>query len=128
MAVECEFEDRPNYLFVRAAGQDESTDQNFAFAKFVREEAGKRGYDRILIDEREIIYLTNSETSVVAMLFELANIFAETNLFSAITHIAIISPRGHEENVEFAETVFRNRGLNVRYFYEQAPAEAWIVE
>jgi hypothetical protein len=75
------------------------------------------------VDDTNVIY-----TSSTLALYELAKFYNDSQFQRELRKIALLAhPRFKEDN-EFYETAVRNRGLNLRVFYDIERAAAWLAE
>ena len=77
-------------------------------------------HDRVLLDAREVIVETDTVTD-----YEQASYTAEV-LTGRCVKLAILGREEDQQDNDFFETVCQNRGLELRFFLDEAEAIAWL--
>jgi hypothetical protein len=125
MLVLMEFElvliEHPHYLHVIGKGQ-RTPDNALRFLKQAGEACVDAGRDKLLL-----------EMAFVGPQLDMSKIFevvkARSGDGSRLRKIAYVDvAQDHPARPRFAETVARNRGVNVRLFEDIASAQAWLAE
>jgi hypothetical protein len=110
-----------DYLHVRVTG-DNTPEDVAGYLEQVRCVCGEYGYSRVLIEEN----LTGPGFTTVDV-YDVVSAASE-GVAPALRHIAFVdtNPAHDFTQMEFAETVAVNRGLNVKVFHDVPSATAWI--
>lgn len=125
MAVVFTVEPRAGYIVVRSEGADEGLEQMLAHADALAEAARRYGCARVLSDDRKVRYLpTNLSTTLV--LQEIGERFLAERYGARLEALAILPSTDAGETWRFAESTWRNRGLNVRFFLDELEAVEWL--
>jgi hypothetical protein len=119
MAIEYSMEVSGDTLIVKVWGFDEGFEEAAAYNKAVESAAASAGCSRILCDERELEYRLN-----VTDTYRLGEYASE--IARRFDKIAIVTVEGDEEIMRFWEDVTFNRGINVRVFFSEKEAVAWL--
>ena len=123
MAIHFNTEDRGDYLQIRSCGTEEHLEQSIAYNKAMYDAVLESKRTKVLLDERQ---LTNLED--IFDVYSLAETHEALHFARNIEKVAIVGNPKDRSNLEFFEILSRNRGFQVKIFYEPEPAEAWLQE
>ena len=115
-----EFEHRPEYLYAKVTGSEDSRDISLSYWTHVAEERKAHNYTKVLVDE------DLPEQPDLIDVYEIAAILA-TMGFAGTTIAFVDRQMDHMEYNKFAETVAVNRGLKGRVFIDYDEAEKWLL-
>jgi hypothetical protein len=119
MAIQYSFRQEGDVLLATATGFDEAREDVIRYNNAVMEKAIESGNGKILCDERQLEYRLN-----VMDTFEAGQYVAAIARY--VNRIAIVTHERNRADAEFWETVARNRGLQVRVFFNMEDARAWM--
>jgi len=123
MAIHYDIKPEGELLRVRAWGQDESLQDAQGYGKAVLDACTEHGCQRVLCDERELVYgLDTLETFNLAE-YEIAR--ADTIFW---LRVAIVHQPQNRELDTFYENVMVNRGAALRMFTDMEAALAWLMD
>ena len=119
MAITAEFKVEGDVLYVTASGRDDSINDPLQYGAAIIEQALTHQSKRVLVDERELIYVIATFD-----LYETAKVMAE-NAPQVVKAALVINPAQFKD-AKFWETVAVNRGLNVHLFTDIDDAKKWL--
>jgi hypothetical protein len=119
MAIKHSIRIEDGILSVQASGKDDNLGQVKAYGTAVMEAAIAADCDRILCDERDLVYSLGTLDTI-----ESAKYISE--IVPRIAKVAIVCNPKQVEDGEFWETVAVNRGLEVRVFIDPGDARVWL--
>ncbi len=119
MAISFEFQFKEGILLVKAKGRDESVEEVIGYGLSIKEEALRLGAEKILCDERQLIYALGTFNT-----FESAEFIAEH--VPKIAKVAVVCDPSNLGEAQFYETVVVNRGLELRVFTQMNEAKNWL--
>ena len=114
------FEHRPEYLYAKVTGTEDSFDISLSYWTRVAEERLAHNYTKVLVDED-----LQQQVALIDV-YELATILCEMG-FAGSTIAFVDRQMDHQEYNKFAETVAVNRGLKGRVFIDFEEAEKWLL-
>ncbi|MCS6874069.1 MAG: hypothetical protein N2Z23_00760 [Pyrinomonadaceae bacterium] len=118
---EITYEYMPEYLFVIVSGDTDNFEISLQYWKEIAEECVKRGYRKVLVEER-ITGLSSEEDS-----YEVGKALAE--FFPENVLVAFVdSQLEHRSINEVCEIVVRNRGFKGRIFGTLEEAHEWLIQ
>jgi hypothetical protein len=113
--------ERPRYLHAKVEGA-RTPENTLRFLKEVGDACMRLGHDRVLLEMN--LAGPSLETGSV---FSVISKSAPAGLM--LRRVAYVEPPPREAaRAQFAETIAKNRGVNVRLFRDVAAAEAWLAE
>jgi hypothetical protein len=115
-----EFEYRPDYLYAKVTGKEDSFDISLSYWTKVAEERKAHKYARVLVDE------DLGQQPELIDIYEVAALLS-TMGFQGATIAFVDRQLDHLDFNKFAETVAVNRGVKGRVFIDLAEAEAWLL-
>jgi hypothetical protein len=92
-------------------------------AELVLEECAAHGYDRVLVDTRNLTTHLS-----IAEAFEFAKYLSELRFTPSIRRLSYIHSSEKNHGPSFFETASYNRGVNVRAFADLDSAVQWLTE
>ncbi|MBE7436190.1 MAG: hypothetical protein HS100_19900 [Anaerolineales bacterium] len=108
-------------MYFAGNGIEEGLGENMKIHAMILETCKRLSHSRVLIDDRQVEY-----TSSILSLYDLAGHYKTTGAFSELDKVAVVANvQYHKDNV-FYENVTRNRGINLRVFYDFDEAVAWL--
>lgn len=119
MAISFHFQYIDDTLLVIAKGKDESAEEVINYGLAIKDEALRLGTNKILCDERELVYALGTFNT-----YESAE-FIATHV-PKIARIAIVCSPSNMSEAQFYETVVVNRGLELRVFTQIDKAQGWL--
>lgn len=126
MALTWRFDVAPGYLYVETTGSvPGDLEGSLAYIEAIRDAAVEHERPHILIDRRLVEQRPEGAGSSL-LLERVAEIFLEQGYGSGERRIAVVTPTDHLVNVRSAETLFRSRGLQIRYSGDIDAARAWL--
>lgn len=121
MSIQYAVEGKGAYLYFAGNGIEEGLEENMKIHAMILETCKRLSHSRVLIDDRQVEY-----TSSILSLYDLAGHYKTTGAFSELDKVAVVANvQYHKDNV-FYENVTRNRGINLRVFYDFDEAVAWL--
>ncbi len=123
MAIQFNTEDRGDYLHIRSCGTEERLEATIAYNLAMYHAVLESKRNKVLLDERHVANLEN-----IFDVYSLAEAHATLRIARNIEKVAIVGNPKDRNNLEFFEIISRNRGFQVKVFYEPEPAEAWLRE
>ena len=121
MPYKLEITKEDGYLHARASGQ-RSLDTIIAVAKEVVGASAKHGYDRVLVDVREL----EGEMGVFDAYSIPAEQFPLLKKLGVLKKAVIVDSEERRERYLFFESVARSRGFNFRAFGDIDAAVKWL--
>ena len=123
MSIHYDFEPRDGVMYAVGHGLENSIEEDKQLSLELIRACKKHGCVLLLVDDTDVTY-----TSSTLALYELAKFYNDSHFQRDLRKIALLPhPRFKEDN-EFYETAVRNRGLNLRVFYDIERAAAWLAE
>jgi hypothetical protein len=116
-----EVEEKLGYLHFRVTGEN-SFETVRQYLNHIRVESIRRGYSAVLIEED----LEGPGLSVSDIFRIASENSTQTNRYMGRIAYVDINKKHSSSNMQFAETVAVNRGINVRVFSSVRQAEEWI--
>ena len=123
MAIQFSTEDRGEFFQIRSCGTEEHLEQSIAYTMAMYEAVLESKHTKVLLDERQ---LTNLDD--IFDVYSLAETHETLRVARIIEKVALLGNPKDRNILEFFEIVSRNRGLQVKVFYEPEPAETWLRE
>jgi hypothetical protein len=115
-----EFEHRPDYLYAKVTGKEDSVAISLSYWTKVAEERKAHKYKKVLVDED-----LQQQVGLIDM-YEVAAMLCSIGFVGAT--IAFVDRHmDHLEYNKFGETVAVNRGLKGRVFIDIQEAEKWLL-
>jgi hypothetical protein len=131
MALAWEMLDEEGLLIVRTSGEAPRSPQesnvSLGYAEAIVAAARERGVHDVLLDRRAVVYAA-SGLSVDLLMHRIAGEFQERRYSDYVRRVAILVRPEHLPATDFYEDVMQNRGVNLRYFGDDAAARAWLSE
>lgn len=121
MSVQYTFEKRGGILFAVGRGVEVGIEEDKQITLDMIQACKESGTDLLLVDDRQVTY-TISTISV----YELAKFYYDSHFQREVRKVALVPNPVFKEDNAFYETVVRNRGLNLRVFYDLESAAAWL--
>jgi len=115
-----EFEHRPDYLYAKVTGNEDSLDISLSYWTRVSAERQAHNYTKVLVDED-----LKQQVALIDV-YELAAVLSDMG-FAGSTIAFVDRQMDHMEFNQFAETVAVNRGLKGRVFIDFDEAEKWLL-
>ena len=123
MAIVYSSEKKNEYLYLVGEGTEDGLKENQQIHRMILDLCREHNRRRVLIDDRNVVY-----TASTISIFDLAKYYVEVGVPHCIKRAAVVVNPAYDETNDFFETVVRNRGVNLRIFYDYEEAEAWLVE
>ena len=112
------FEQRPDHLYARVEGENDSSEISRAFWIEVAGECERLGASKVLVEENIPEVVSVSEMYAIAS--ELPDLFLGVS-------IAFVDPYADQAELNsFGELVAQNRGMRGRFFADVESAEEWL--
>jgi hypothetical protein len=121
MSVQYTFEQRDGILFAVGRGIEGSIEEDKQTTLDLIRACKESGCDLLLVDDREVTY-----TISTISLYELAKFYYDSHFQREVRKVALVPNPVFKEDNAFYETAVRNRGLNLRVFYDFESAAAWL--
>lgn len=121
MSIQYTFEKRGDTLFAIGHGVETSVEENKQITLELIRTCRQHGCDRLLVDDTDVAY-----TSSTLSLYEMAKFYNDSHFQREVRKVALVPNPTYKEDNTFYETVVRNRGLNLRVFYDLESAAAWL--
>lgn len=123
MAIVYRTERKNEYLYLVGEGVEDGLKENQQIHRMILDLCREHHCRRVLIDDRNVVY-----TASIISIFDLAKYYVEMGVPRCINRAAVVVNPVYEETNSFFETVVRNRGVNLRIFYDYEEAEVWLLE
>lgn len=131
MALAWEILDEDDILVVRTSGETPDGhpggDARLEYAEAIVAAARDRGVRDVLLDRRAVVHATSGLSSDLLMR-RLAGELQQRRYSDDVRRIAILVRPEHLPTAGFYEDVMQNRGINLRYFTDDAEARAWLTK
>lgn len=119
MTIQYTFQTEGDLLRVETVGIDESLQEVEEYGLAIIQAALASGCQRILCDERQLVYRLGTYNT-----YEAASFIAENA--PRVVRVALVCHPACIEEAHFWETVATNRGLLARMFQDLEPARHWL--
>ena len=114
------FEYRPQYLYVRVAGEQDSYEISKQYWREIAEECKKSDCRKVLIEENLL------ENVSMPDMYQFASEILQLGFFGI--RVAFVDLQEEQQQLnKFGETVATNRGLFSRVFGNSEEAEKWLL-
>jgi len=113
--------EKPGYLHATATGEHTAANAR-RFLTEAHEACMKRGHDAVLLE----VNFSGPSLPAHSIFDVISSQSAAAQRLRRIAYVETGQERDPEQ-MKFAETVARNRGVNVRLFRDLAGAEAWLL-
>jgi hypothetical protein len=123
MSIQYTFEKRGAVLYARGWGIEGGIDEDKQISLELVRACRQHGCELLLIDDSDVTY-----TSTTLSLYELAKFYNDSRFQRQLRAIALIANFKYKEDNDFYETAVRNRGVNLRIFYDFERAGTWLAE
>ncbi len=123
MTINYIIEKGKDYIYLVGEGIEDSLEENKKIHQMIVNLCKNHHYDRVLIDDRKVTY-----TASIISLYQLAEYYAKVDIPRQIKRAAILANPKYKESNDFFENTSRNRGINLRLFYDLERAEQWLTE
>ena len=123
MSINYTIENRRDYIYLMGEGIEVSLDENKQIHQMIVNICKDHNCERVLIDDRNVTY-----TATILSLYQLAEYYAKVDIPRQINRAAILANPKYKETNNFFEDTSRNRGINLRLFYDLEEAEQWLTE
>lgn len=123
MAIVYRSEKRSEYLYLVGEGTEDGLKENQQIHQMIVDLCREHNCRRVLIDDRKVIY-----TASILSIYELARYYVEVTVARHIKRAAVVANPVYEETNVFFENTTRNRGIDLRVFYDPEKAEAWLLK
>ena len=127
MAIEDRVQVFPDHLLVTSTGVLEGQPGIPARVSHLLDLVRANARDTALIDERGLRFGGDPNDMFVPV-YESAKIVIDDGSAKGVERIALIAPAGPRAQVQFVEDAFRNRGMDLRYFYDEPSARNWLAD
>ena len=121
MTINYKSENRTDYIYLVGEGIEDGLEENKQIHEMITSICKDYNSDRVLIDDQKVTY-----TASVLSIYQLAKYYVTPNLPYHIKRAAIVASPKYRETNKFFEHTTRNRGINLRIFYNIEEAEAWL--
>jgi hypothetical protein len=122
MTINYKSEKRKDYVYLVGEGIEDGLDENKQIHQMIISLCKDHKCDRVLIDDQKVTY-----TASVLSIYQLAQYYTTADMPHYIKRAAIVANLKYKETNDFFENTTRNRGINLRVFYDVAEAEAWLI-
>jgi hypothetical protein len=122
MAIQYESEKRQDYIYFIGEGIEGELEENQQIHEMIVNICKDHNCDRVLIDDRKVTY-----TASVCSIYQLVEYYAKVDLPRQIYRAAVVADLKYKETNDFFENASRNRGINLRLFYDLEKAEEWLI-
>jgi hypothetical protein len=121
MTIGYTIEKRKDYIYLEGEGIEDSLEENKQIHQMIVNVCKNHQCERVLIDDRKVTY-----TASIISLYQLAEYYAKVDMPRQIKRAAILASPKYKETNDFFEDTSRNRGINLRLFYDLEKAEQWL--
>jgi len=121
MAINYKSEKRKDYIYLIGEGVEDGLEENKQIHQIIVNACKDHNCNRVLIDDRRVIY-----TASIISIYQLAEYYVKVDLPRQIHRAALVADFKYKETNDFFENVSRNRGINLRLFYDIEKAEEWL--
>ncbi|MBL8123371.1 MAG: hypothetical protein KIT61_02140 [Pyrinomonadaceae bacterium] len=115
------FDDRPDYLHALVQADQDSYEISRQFWQDIADECGRLKPKRLLVEED-----IDRPIESIADTYQGASERPLMGLSGIKIAFLDTHPEQHEQN-QFGELVARNRGINVKVFFDRKEAENWLI-
>ena len=122
MTIHYSIEERDRYLYLVGEGTEDGLEEDIEIHQMIVNACKEHNCPRVLIDDRNVIY-----TASVLSIYQLAEHYAKVDIPRYIQRAAVLVNRKPGTDNQFFEDVMRNRGINLRIFYDMEEAETWLI-
>ena len=121
MTINYKSENRNDYIYLVGEGIEDGLDENKQIHQMITKLCKDHNCDRVLIDDQKVTY-----TASVLSIYQLAKYYTTSNIPRYIKRAAVVANPKYKETNIFFENTTRNRGINLRIFYDIEEAETWL--
>ena len=121
MTIRYKCEIRQDYIYLIGEGVEDGLEENKQIHEMIVRVCKDQNCDRVLIDDRNVTY-----TASIISLYLLAEHYTKVDIPRQIRHAAIVADPKYSETNTFFENTTRNRGIDLRLFYNIEQAEKWL--
>jgi len=123
MSIQYTLEKRGDVLYAIGHGMETGIEEDKEISLQLIRACNQHACELLLVDDTDVTY-----TISPLALYELARFYNDSHFQRDVRKIALIPNAKYKEDNSFYETVVRNRGLNLRVFYDVEKAAAWLAE
>ena len=123
MAIVYKSEDRQNYIYLVGEGIEDGLEEDKQIHEMIVTLCKEHNCNRVLIDDQQVTY-----TASILSIYQLAEHYAKADIPRFIKRAAVVANPDYKETNEFFENTTRNRGINLRLFYNVEDAETWLLK
>lgn len=123
MTITYWIEQKGEIVYAIGHGTEDNLEQNKEITQTLIRACEEHRCSLLLVDDRDVKY-----TASILSLYELGEFYKTTGASRKVKKVAVLADSSYKESNDFFETTSRNRGVNLRVFYQMENAEAWLLE